>query len=199
MNEGGIEKGHNCSVSMIIFVLLKTILMKRCTCLLILFVAAILVSCKKDKIEYANEFEKSFKAWTDFKSISNNSYQYTTGTVSWTGYSTETTITVLNGKVINRSYMAKGRKDDQTTLLVLGQWEEDVNALNTHDDGAPLLTLDQIYELAKNDLLLRRPDVRISFEAKNSGMISAAGSVQDGCQDDCFRGVRIKSISKYVP
>lgn len=33
-------------------------------------------------------------AWTDFKSLSNNSYSYITGTVSWTGYSTETTIIV---------------------------------------------------------------------------------------------------------
>jgi hypothetical protein len=41
--------------------------MKRNTYLLILFVAAIFASCKKDKIEYSNEFDKSFKAWTDFK------------------------------------------------------------------------------------------------------------------------------------
>jgi hypothetical protein len=61
------------------------------------------------------------------------------------------------------------------------------------------LTLDQIYELAKNDLLLKRADVSISFESKNSGLISAAGYVQNGCQDDCFRGINIKSISKYVP
>lgn len=173
--------------------------MKRSAYLLILFVAAIFASCKKDKIEYRNEFDKSFKAWTDFKSASNNSYRYTTVTVSWTGYATETTISVLNGKVIARSYIARGRKADQTTVVVLEQWEEDVNTLNTHANGASLLTLDQIYELAKNDLLLKRADVSISFESKNSGLISAAGYVQDGCQDDCFRGINIKSISKYVP
>lgn len=173
--------------------------MKRNTWLLILFVAAIFFSCKKDKIEYGNEFEKSFKAWTDFKSASNNSYTYTAVTVSWTGYTTETKISVLNGKVIGRSYVARGRKDDQPTLVILEQWEEDLNALNTHDNGAPLLTLDQIYELAKNDLLLKRADVSTSFESRNSGLISAAGYVQNGCQDDCFRGINIKSISKYVP
>lgn len=173
--------------------------MKRNTYLLILFVAAIFAGCKKDKIEYGNEFEKSFEAWTDFKSISNNSYSYTTATVSWTGYTTETTVTVLNGKVIGRSYVAKGRKEDQSTLVVLEQWEEDASALDTHENGSPLMTLDQIYELAKNDLLLKRADARTSFDAKNSGLISAAGYVPEGCQDDCFVGIKIKSVSRYVP
>jgi len=173
--------------------------MKKYICLLILFATVIFTSCKKDKIEYSNDLEKSLKAWTDFKSVSNNSYSYITGTVSWTGYSTETTIIVSNGQIIGRSYIAKGRKDDQTALVILEQWQEDINSLNTHNNGATLLTLDQIYELAKTDLLLKRPDVSISFEANNSGMISAAGYVQNGCQDDCFTGIRIKSISKYVP
>lgn len=173
--------------------------MKRDTYLIILFIAAIFAACKKDKIEYSNAYEKSFKAWTDFKAASNNSYSYTTATVSWTGYSTETTINVLNGKVVGRSYVAKGRKDDQSTLVLLEQWEEDINTLDTHENGSPLLTLDQIYELAKNDLLLKRADASTSFEAKNSGLISAAGYVPEGCQDDCFVGIKIKSISKYVP
>jgi quinol monooxygenase YgiN len=38
----------------------------------------------------------------------------------------------LNGKVIARSYIARGRKADETTVVVLEQWEEDINALNTH-------------------------------------------------------------------
>jgi hypothetical protein len=164
--------------------------MKRNTYLLLIFVAAIFAACKKDKIESSNAFEKSFNVWTDFKSASNNSYSYTTATVSWTGYTTETTIYVLNGQVVGRSYVAKGRKDDLSTLVVLEQWEEDVNSLDTHNNGSPLLTLDEIYEMAKNDLLLKRSDASTSFEA---------GYVPEGCQDDCFVGIKIKSISKYVP
>lgn len=179
--------------------LLKKIHMKKYTCLLILFATIVFASCKKDKIEYSNDFEKSSKAWTEFKSVSNNSYRYITGSESWTGYSTETTITVSNGQVIGRSYIAKGRKDDQTTLVIIEQWQEDINSLNTHNNGATLLTLDQIYELAKTDLLLKRQDASISFEANNFGMISTAGYVLNGCQDDCFTGIKIKSISKYVP
>lgn len=173
--------------------------MKRHIYFFLLLFAVVFSGCKKEKIEYRNEFEKSFKAWTDFKLASNNSYSYTTSTVSWTGYTTETAIHVLNGQVVGRSYVAKGREEDQVTLVVLEQWEENGKTLNTHSNGAPLLNLDQIYELAKNDLLLKRPDANISFETKNSGLISAAGYVKGGCQDDCFVGVKIKSISKYVP
>lgn len=170
--------------------------MKRNTCLLLLLFAITFIGCKKDKIEYSNEFEKSFKAWTDFKTASGNSYSYTVSTVSWTGYSTETTLNVANGKIIGRSYIAKGIKDDQ--VVVFQQWQEDAGTLNSHDNGASLLTLDQIYDLAKNDLLLKRENAKISFEAKNNGLISSAGYIEDGCQDDCFTGLSIKSISKLT-
>jgi hypothetical protein len=174
-------------------------MMQRNTYLFILFVAITFIGCKKDKIEYNTDFNKSFKAWTDFKQASNNSYSYTTSTVSWTGYSTETTLTIVNGRIISRSYLAKGFKDHQPTLVVLEEWQEDENTLNTHQSGASLLTLDQLYELAKNDLLLKRANAKTSFETKNSGMISSVGYVEEGCQDDCFVGFHIKSISKYTP
>ncbi|ACU03974.1 hypothetical protein [Pedobacter heparinus] len=59
--------------------------MKRNAYLIILLVAATFTSCKKDKIEYANEFEKSYKVWTNFKAASGNSYAYTVSTSTWIG------------------------------------------------------------------------------------------------------------------
>lgn len=172
--------------------------MKRNVYLIILLVAVTFTGCKKDKIEYANAFEKSYKAWTNFKAATGNSYAYTVSTSTWTGYSSETTLTILNGQITGRSFVSKGPKGNDPTVVVLEQWEEDVNSLKTHNRGASLLTLDEIYDLAKNDLLLKRSDAEVSFEAKNDGMISGAGYVEHGCQDDCFRGIRIKSITRLA-
>jgi len=170
--------------------------MKKYAYLLILSIATIFTACKKEKIEYAGEFEKSFKTWNTFKSTSGNSYSYTVATSSWTGYSTETTLSVINGQITGRSYIAKGIKGNPSTVYVIEEWNEDVNTLNTHEHGAALLTLDQVYDLAKNDLLLKRANAETSFEAKNDGLISSAGYVENGCQDDCFRGISIRSIIK---
>jgi hypothetical protein len=167
---------------------------------MILMIAATFTACKKDKIEYRNDFETSFKAWQNFKAESRNNYSYTTSTSSWTGYSTETTITVINGKITSRAYVAKGIKDDQThAIYILEEWREDSTTLNSHKNGAQTLTLDQIYDLAKNDLLLKRANTKTYFEAKNDGIISSAGYVEDNCADDCFNGISIRSVTNLFP
>lgn len=168
--------------------------MKTYTFLIILAIATIFTACKKDKIEYADDFEKSYKAWTTFKNTVGNTYSYTVVTSSWVGYSTETTLKVVNGEITGRSYVAKGIKGNPSTVYVVEEWTEDVNALNTHERGASLLTLDQVYDLAKNDFLLKRANAETSFEANNHGLISTAGYVENGCQDDCFRGISISFI-----
>lgn len=162
----------------------------------LLLIGSLFASCKKSDIEYDNEFSKSSKAWANFKASSDNSYRYMVGTSSWTSYSTETTITVRNGQVVGRSYVAKGIVGQATTITVMEEWVEDESSLNTHTNGAKPITLDEVYQKAKTDWLLKRKDAATSFEAKNNGLISAAGYVPNGCQDDCFMGIHIRFIEK---
>ena len=56
------------------------------------------------------------------------------------------------------------------------------------------ITLDEIYERAKNEWLIKNDNVNVSFENNNNGMISLAGFWPKGCMDDCFSGVKIKLI-----
>ena len=163
--------------------------------LLTLLIATIFVACKKDKIENKSDFETSYRAWQKFKVTVKNNYSYTTTIASWTGHSSQTTITVLNGKVTRRDYIAKAVRSDQThAIYIVDEWNENENTLNTHQSGSSTLTLDQIYELAKNEWLLKRANAKIFFEAKNNGLISSAGYVEDNCADDCFKGINISSI-----
>ncbi|MDP2414077.1 hypothetical protein [Daejeonella sp.] len=62
--------------------------------------------------------------------------------------------------------------------------------------GDSTINLDAVYDKAANEWLKadKKQNI-IYFEAKNQGMISTSGYVPNGCQDDCFTGIRISNIS----
>lgn len=76
------------------------------------------------------------------------------------------------------------------------QWTESESELGLHESSPAswLLTLDEVYETARTVWLKKQDGVSISFEAKNNGLISSAGFWPDGCMDDCFSGISIRSI-----
>ena len=82
------------------------------------------------------------------------------------------------------------------SLMKVLSWSEQQTNLNdpSHSGGAPTWTIDQVYEQAKNDWLRKRDNAQSSFEAKNNGIISSCGYWEDGCMDDCFRGISISSV-----
>lgn len=171
--------------------------MKKNYCLLLcLLLGTLFVACKKDGLAYENEYDKSFKAWKNFKSSTNNSYQYQVTSASWTGYGTETTITVKDGKIIKRAYQAKTIERPSNQVVIHEEWVEDEATINTHNNGASAITLDVVYQKAKTDWLLKRKNAKTYFEVKNDGMISSCGYVEDNCADDCFNGVHIAFIKK---
>ncbi|WP_126248782.1 hypothetical protein [Chitinophaga rhizosphaerae] len=164
--------------------------------LLLLFAVTLAASCSKSKIEHKSAYDRSYDAWVDFKSKSGNKYKYTITNSSFSGYSSETTITVDAGKIVGREFISH-MWEQNGQIVQKSKWTEDQSALNTHAEGVTPITLDEVYVKAKNEWLLKRGDANVFFEAKNNGMISLAGYVPIGCQDDCFRGVHIKSIVQY--
>lgn len=76
------------------------------------------------------------------------------------------------------------------------QWTETESELGHHEfsSASAIQTLDEIYEKARTLWLKKRDDAEIYFEAENNGMLSSAGFVPDGCMDDCFSGISIRSI-----
>ena len=162
---------------------------------ILVLIASLLISCKKD-MEFGSDYSKSEKAWNSFKASSGNSYRYMVSTSSWTGTASETIITVREGRVVGRSYVLRVRMEANAQPVISAEWEEDAASLGSHTDGAALHTLDDIYSSAKNDWLKKRDNATTYFEAKNNGMISSCGYVEDGCADDCFRGISIGFIEE---
>lgn len=155
-------------------------------------------ACKKDDIAYENAFQKSNKTWLAFKKESNNNYSYTVSSGSWTGYSSLTVITIKNGKVVARAFKSQttNYKPSGVEVIERESWTENANSLNTHQSGAGTLTLDEVYAKAKSIWLVKRKEAETFFETNNNGMISSAGYVEKGCQDDCFNGIKITLITK---
>jgi hypothetical protein len=160
----------------------------------LLWVGALFASCKKDSIAYKNSFEKSYQSWLNFKKSSGNSYQYTVSTGSWTGASTQTIITVKEGKIVQRSCVRRIIDPETNKSVVIAEWSEDESNLNTHSYGAATITLDDIYQKARTEWLTKKEHAKIYFESGNDGMISSCGYVDNNCVDDCFRGITIDHI-----
>lgn len=163
-----------------------------------LLTATSFTSCKKEQINEKSAFEKSLSEWKKFKRSSGNSYQYTVLRTSWVGMSFETVITVKKGKVVQRKFTwiirdgsSSQIPDDQR------EWTEEEDEINAHKDSgaADAITLDEVYDRAKNDWLKKRDNVTTYFETKNNGMISSCGYRDNNCADDCFVGIDIISIT----
>ncbi|RYF26235.1 MAG: hypothetical protein EOO42_01995 [Flavobacteriales bacterium] len=173
--------------------------MKKNLYLLLVLIVTSFAACKKDDIVYDDAFRKSNRAWLAFKKESNNNYSYNVSVGSWTGYGSNTIILVKNGKVVERSFKSQNITYTTTGMEIVEResWTETATNLNTHDNGAATtLTLDEVYAKAKSIWLVKRKDAETFFEANNNGMISLAGYVENGCQDDCFNGITIVSINK---
>ncbi len=76
------------------------------------------------------------------------------------------------------------------------EWSEEEGDLgkSVETPASSLMTLDEVYDKAKNVWLRKRENAKVIFETKNNGLISSCGYINDGCQDDCFSGIGISSI-----
>lgn len=162
----------------------------------VFLLALLAAGCKKDSA--GTKFDDSLDAFNRFKASSNNTYTYTASSGSWTGSSVETKFIVVNGHVTGREIRLAYPPNSpailkDTTIVETGA------ALNTHREGHEVLTLDQVYRKAQTEWLTAdKKNNDIYFEANNNGMISSAGFVPKGCQDDCFTGITITEINLYV-
>ena len=156
-------------------------------------------ACKKSDFEHNSDFDKSYSAWLDFKINSGNSYQYTVLQTSWSGMSWQTIITIEKGKIFRRHFKLIVPVDWVPEIpSYQKEWIEEGNEIGSRKDSgaADAITLEEVYARAKNDWLKKRDKVTTYFEAKNNGLLSSCGFIEDGCADDCFKGINIIEIKK---
>ncbi len=115
--------------------------------------------------------------------------------MSWIGLSWETIITVNHGKVTQRAFKYINNEGFDIPQEDL-EWTETEEQLGTNKNtsAAAVQTLDDIYNKAKYEWLIPRKKTTTYFEAKDDGLISKYGYVDNTCMDDCFTGIRITYI-----
>ena|ERR1700754_1871982 len=163
----------------------------------LLLICTLLTACSKSNLNFHDDYEKSYNSWLNFKQKNANSYEYEVVQSSWVGVSSQTILTVKDGKVTRRYYKMFVPPSYQGSIPPDRlEWTETESEIDTHPNSgaAAPLTLDEIYKKAKTEWLPKKPKSKAYFEAKNAGMISNCGYVNDGCQDDCFIGIDIAFI-----
>lgn len=167
--------------------------------IVLLLIGGFVSSCESDNADQ-NQFQNSNKALSNFKKSTNNSYKYIVTGVTWVGPAWETTIIVSNGKVIQRQFKyanTTGLRNDIPKEEL--EWTENGSKIGSHKNiAATALTLDEIYNKAEQEWLIKRDNAKIYFETKNNRLISTCGYVENNCQDDCFIGIHIKSIEPLL-
>ena len=164
----------------------------------LIIVLICICSCKKDEIaKNEDDLNNSYRVWLSYKNSIHNSYSYTQYYGSVFGFGTEIKIAVKDGKFISRDLtLTRYHADDTNKKDTLKRWHEDVSSINTHGaEARDLLTIDDVYDQSRKVWL--KADVKkntVIFEANNNGLISSCGFIPNGCQDDCFNGIKITSI-----
>mgnify|MGYP007043344030 CR=1 FL=1 len=161
---------------------------------LLLFGLTLFFSCQSGNEEQMNKLENSAKNWGLLKVENNDSYRYEVTGVSWTGLNWVTAITVEGGQIVSReyerfSYSNDGAKEIKENYMETG------DKLGTHVNGAKLLTLDELYDVCKQEYLRVDPERNtILFTTFDNGLVSSCGYVPKGCADDCFQGFTLRVI-----
>ncbi|WP_423818695.1 hypothetical protein V5739_14110 [Salinimicrobium sp. TIG7-5_MAKvit] len=179
--------------------------MKKLYLIFVLSVTFVLNSCSVDTMqnrldvegEHGYDFRESRAAWKDLKREQGNSYTYTILVQSWTGYGSETTIKVEGGKVKKRYYVAFIISEEDGSRTVTETYEENTKKeLGSHAVGAPAYTIDHLYTTCLSKYLTVDHETnKVFFDTNDDGVMMLCGYMPAGCQDDCFRGIKISEFN----
>lgn len=148
-------------------------------------------ACRPTNTSHLTQLDRSLSQWRKVKLENGNTYQYSTRFSSWVGFGNETSISVVNGVVANRSYRSWDDKQSDIT-----QWSEStVESLNSHRDGASAKTLDELYDDCQDILQSKdNENNRINLGFDNNGIIQTCLFTPKNCADDCSSGVRVDGL-----
>ncbi|MEK6155648.1 hypothetical protein WIW50_20480 [Flavobacteriaceae bacterium 3-367] len=157
--------------------------------------ALTLFSCENDDTAFTSEFDQSLSQWRQLKAQFNNSYVFSLVQSSVFGFGSTTTITVQNGVVTQRAFEAYQRTDTPGEKEVTRSWVENQDELNTNDEGAAPMTIDEIYTSCDKDILSVSPDDNfIDFGTDSNGVIQLCTFIPKNCADDCIVGFVLDSF-----
>jgi major membrane immunogen (membrane-anchored lipoprotein) len=133
---------------------------------------------------------ESLLAWQDMKAADDGTYQYTRTSSSFTGYRDTTTVVVENDVVVRRTYEVY---DENGALF--DSFDEQGAEVGSNESGAPARTIDELYEICRDDVLTQDPaQNHIILTFHDDGILETCVYVPRDCADDCDEGVGIDTL-----
>ena len=175
--------------------------------IILLMWASFLLPVASAEPDHIKQLKASQAQWETVKSDCQGNYAYTVTTVSFTGYRTTTTITVVNNKVQQRKFEAFSArtpapppvKPGEKTRAPVAQsiWIESEKTLGSHKSGAKPQTLDTLY-LQAHAVIQRdlAPHERRYVQFFKNGLLKSCFYIDTRIADDSPRnGVSITTIT----
>jgi hypothetical protein len=137
-------------------------------------------------------FNKSHEAWENLKSNNGNSYRYTTEFNSWVGFGSKTIIEIQNGTVISREYEEFSTNESNSSLL---SYMETGSDLGSHTEGAPVATVDELYDSCISNYLFVDANTNyINFQTNEIDLLKSCSYIPKNCADDCVVGIQLSNF-----
>jgi hypothetical protein len=148
-----------------------------------------IAACEGQSPEQAR-LSESRNAWVALKSENGSSYRYTVKNSSFTGYRSETTVEVLGDRVSRRTFTSGTDTGTPDT-----SWLEEGAALGSHPEGAPPLTIEEVYDRCASEVLTQDSGQNvITLTFQSDGLLQDCSYFPRNCADDCAVGVRVTSL-----
>jgi len=150
------------------------------------------------------QFEKSLKAWEDLKrQYTPISYSYTRpdygpyplGNITQIRQFNWTMINITNDEFQRRRYLRYTRPRVIKNNRSEAWTEETPQEVGTHEHGAPLMLIEELYQECLEKVLTKDPVKNwIWFDTHENGVLRTCHFSEVTCPDYCRRGVLIETL-----
>lgn len=137
-----------------------------------------------------DELATSRSAWEQARDEAADSYSYVRVASYWTGERMETTVIVEGGNIVERDYVAYDGTEEITD-----SWQEYGVDVGSHEAGFEALTIDQLYDLCRDDVMPSATDTNVlTFTTFEDGLLQNCFTVDQSLEDSGADGVALESI-----
>lgn len=146
--------------------------------------------CGPSPEELQSDLADSRAKWDTQVLAAGGNYTYTREFHSFLGFSARTTIVVRDNAVTERHFKSQHVSGGDATT-----WSEIGAEVGSHDEGAPAVLMEALYDECANDVLTVDFDEHfINVFFNTDGLLQVCQSTNVHCNDDCARGPSIGSI-----
>ena len=145
-----------------------------------------LAACDRDPRQ--DDLDASRERWEALRDGASGSYAYSVPTSSFSGFRSQTGFRVENNRVVERSF----RLTDPDWQVV-ETWTETGAQLGSHERGAPIRLIDDLYDVCADEVLTVDTDennITLTFDER--GILATCTYFPHNCQDDCAVGVTLR-------